>query len=231
MVSTDPLRTGGCSCAGWGRGVSVNKTTLKDSTPILRNRHHTIHTAPPRFLLLSLVSCSFVGGVGGPKRTGNGAGGVEGGYPNKITTQQKSTAGSSCSLCNMEQLHVRLSSMCSLVKLPDVCQRSVTSSVTHQMAMQISSVTVQKDDSVQLLKQTPSRHSGLDASHHLHRLELRWLKDWTTRGSPAGETHAETTLQLTATTLALPATLSDHKHNDRRRNKTLQQAFANVRRH
>lgn len=84
-----------------------------------------------------------------------------------------------------------------------------TSSVTHQMAMQISSVTVQKDDSVQLLKQTPSRHSGLDASHHLHRLELRWLKDWTTRGSPAGETHTETTL-------ALPARLSDHKHNDRR---------------
>lgn len=123
-----------------------------------------------------------------------------------------------------------LSSMSSFVKLPDVSQRSVTSSVTHQMAMQISSVTVQKDDSVQLLKQTPSRHSGLDASHHLHRLELRWLKDWTTRGSPAGETHTETTLQPTATTLELPATLSDHKHNDRRRNKTFLQAFANVRR-
>lgn len=168
--------------------------------------------------------------MGGPKRTGNGVGGVEGGYPNKITTQQKSTAGSSCSLCNTEQLHVRLSSMSSFVKHPDVSQRSVTSSVTHQMAMQISSVTVQKDDSVQLLKQTLSRHSGLDASHHLHRLELRWLKDWTTRGSPAGETHTETTLQPTATTLALRATLSHHKHNDRRRNKTFQQTFANVRR-
>lgn len=53
--------------------------------------------------------------------------------------------------------------------------------------MQISSMTVQNDDSVQLLKQTLSLHSGLDASHHLHRLKLRWLKDWTTSGSPAGE--------------------------------------------
>lgn len=77
--------------------------------------------------------------------------------------------------------------------------------------MQISSAKLQKDVRLQLLKQTPSRHSGLDASHHLHRLELRWLKDWTTRGSPAGETHTETTLELTATTLALPATLSDLK--------------------
>lgn len=45
-------------------------------------------------------------------------------------------------------------------------------SQTDHMATQISSVTVQKDDSVQLLKQTLSAHSGLDASHHLHRLEL-----------------------------------------------------------
>lgn len=217
MVSTDPPRTWGCSSAGWGRGVPVNETRLKDSTPILRNRHRTIHTAPPRFLLLSLVSCSFLGEVGGPKRTGNGVGGVEGGYPNKITTQQKSTAGSSCSLCNMEQHHVRLLSMSSFIELLDVSQRSVTSSVTHQMAMQISSVTVQKDDRVQLLKQTPSRHSGLDASHHLHRLEFRWLKGWTTRGSPAGETHTETTLQPPATTLALPARLSDHKHQPQKK--------------
>lgn len=55
------------------------------------------------------------------------------------------------------------------------------------MAMQISSVTVQKDDSVQLLKQTLSAHRGLDTSHHLHRLKLRWLKDWTTRGKPEGK--------------------------------------------
>lgn len=54
------------------------------------------------------------------------------------------------------------------------------------MAMQISSVAVQKDDSEQLLKQMPSRHSGLEASHHLHRLEFRWLKESTTRASPAG---------------------------------------------
>lgn len=91
----------------------------------------------------------------------------------------------------MEQLHVRLSFM----ELLDASRRSVASCVTHQMATQISSVKVQKDDRVQLLKQTSSRHSGLDASHHLHRLELRWLKDWTSRGSPAGETHTETTPQ------------------------------------
>lgn len=54
------------------------------------------------------------------------------------------------------------------------------------MATQISSAVVQKDDSEQLLKQTPSLHSGLEASHHLHRLEFRWPKELTIRGSPAG---------------------------------------------
>ena len=50
--------------------------------------------------------------------------------------------------------------------------------------MQISSMAVQKDDRLQLLVQTLSLHSGLDASHHLHRLKLRWLTDWTPAGRP-----------------------------------------------
>lgn len=54
------------------------------------------------------------------------------------------------------------------------------------MATQISSAVLQKDDSEQLLKQIPPRHSGLDVSHHLHRLEFRWPKELTIRGSPVG---------------------------------------------
>lgn len=64
------------------------------------------------------------------------------------------------------------------------------------MAMQISSMTVQKEDRVQLLKQTLSLHTGLDTSHHLHRLKLRWLKDWTTAGSPAGKREREREVQF-----------------------------------
>lgn len=70
---------------------------------------------------------------------------------------------------------------CCYHKLP-----SVTSCPAHQIATQISSAAVQKDDSEQLLKQTPSRHSGMEASHHLHRLEFKWLKESTTRGRPTG---------------------------------------------
>ena len=54
------------------------------------------------------------------------------------------------------------------------------------MAMQISSMTLKKDDRVQLLKQMLSLHTGLDTSHHIHRLDFRWLKDWTTAGKPDG---------------------------------------------
>ncbi|KAG7231515.1 hypothetical protein INR49_011594 [Caranx melampygus] len=52
------------------------------------------------------------------------------------------------------------------------------------MATQISSLTVQKDDRVQLLMQTLSLHMGLEPSHHLHTLKFRWPRDRTTPAGP-----------------------------------------------
>ncbi|KAG7234070.1 hypothetical protein INR49_005945 [Caranx melampygus] len=57
------------------------------------------------------------------------------------------------------------------------------------MATQISSLTVQKDDRVQLLMQTLSLHMGLEPSHHLHTLKFRWPRDRTTPAGPERARH------------------------------------------
>lgn len=51
------------------------------------------------------------------------------------------------------------------------------------MAMQISSARVQKEDSVQLVKQTLSRQVGVEPSHHLHRFPPRCVKHQAPGGS------------------------------------------------
>lgn len=53
--------------------------------------------------------------------------------------------------------------------------------------MQISSVTLQNDDKVQLLKQMLSRHVGVETSHHLHRLKLRRVRERPPRGGAVGD--------------------------------------------
>lgn len=55
-----------------GASVPVNETDSK-TWLIVSVTAHTVQTAPLTFssLLLSLVSCSYLGGSGGPRRTGN----------------------------------------------------------------------------------------------------------------------------------------------------------------
>lgn len=54
------------------------------------------------------------------------------------------------------------------------------------MAMQISSVVIQKELKLQLLEHMLPSHTGVDTSHHMHKLKLRSLEDWTSTGRPSG---------------------------------------------
>lgn len=114
-------------------------------------------------------------------------------YPNRNTSQQKKQDRQ----CDEQLLH-QASITTVLSQIPAGrhtpaaarCHQTRDTAVSigpHHMAMQISSATVQKDDSVQLLKQTLSRHVGLDTSHHLHRLPLRRVKDRAPGGVAVGQ--------------------------------------------